>query len=205
MNVALARRSLASSRCSASTLASLGRVTSLSKAKDQHGIMVGGLKLVDSTGLSGIRYMSSRGGGGGGIPMGNIFNQQQGQQQSYLEQFTVDLTKIAREKGSKLDPVIGRDSEIRRSLQILARRTKNNPVLIGHAGVGKTAIAEGLAARIVSGQVPESMKGKRLLSLDVSGLVSGAMMRGQFEERLKGLLKEVEEAEGYVHVLYSDS
>ena len=128
--------------------------------------------------------------------MGNIFNQGQQQQQSYLEQFTVDLTKIAREKGSKMDPIIGRDTEIRRSLQILARRTKNNPVLIGHAGVGKTAIAEGLASRIVSGQVPESMKGKRLLSLDVAGLVSGAMMRGQFEERLKGLLKEVEKAEG---------
>lgn len=102
--------------------------------------------------------------------MGSVFPGQQGEQQSYLDQFSVDLTKIAREK--KPDPIIGRHEEIRRCLQILSRRTKNNPVLIGQAGVGKTAIAEGLAQRIVSGQVPESMKDKRVLSLDVAALVS---------------------------------
>jgi ATP-dependent Clp protease ATP-binding subunit ClpB len=135
--------------------------------------------------------------------MGSIFPGQQQQQPSYLDQFTVDLTKIATEKGNKMDPIIGRHEEVRRCLQILARRTKNNPVLIGHAGVGKTAIAEALAQRIVSGQVPESMKGKRLLSLDVPGLIAGAMMRGQFEERLKGLLKEVQQAEGEI-ILFVD-
>ena len=194
----LARKATTCSRY-ASTLASLS-TSSWSKAiASQSGKVENEMKLLKPSSTT-FRSLSSGGGGfGGGYPgqpMGNIFNQGQQQQQSYLEQFTVDLTKIAREKGSKMDPIIGRDTEIRRSLQILARRTKNNPVLIGHAGVGKTAIAEGLASRIVSGQVPESMKGKRLLSLDVAGLVSGAMMRGQFEERLKGLLKEVEKAEG---------
>jgi ATP-dependent Clp protease ATP-binding subunit ClpB len=147
--------------------------------------------------------------------MGNIFDQQQ-EQQSYLERFTVDLTKLAEDQlgsnkasndptgsTSKMDPIIGRHDEIRRCLQILARRSKNNPVLIGQAGVGKTAIAEGLAQRIVSGQVPESMKHKRVLSLDVAGLVSGAMMRGQFEERLKGVIAEVSKAQGSV-ILFVD-
>lgn len=144
--------------------------------------------------------------------MGNIFGNAAGQQQqSYLEQFTVDLTKLAGEEKkkddnkstTKMDPIIGRHEEIRRCLQILARRTKNNPVLIGQAGVGKTAIAEGLAQRIVSGQVPESMKHKRVLSLDVAALVAGAMMRGQFEERLKGVLQEVSQAEGQI-ILFVD-
>jgi ATP-dependent Clp protease ATP-binding subunit ClpA len=114
--------------------------------------------------------------------MGSVFPGQQGEQQpSYLEQFSVDLTKIAREK--KPDPIIGRHDEIRRCLQILARRTKNNPVLIGQAGVGKTAIAEGLAQRIVSGQVPESMKDKRVLSLDVAALVSTSYRNKKQETR----------------------
>jgi ATP-dependent Clp protease ATP-binding subunit ClpB len=138
--------------------------------------------------------------------LGNIFQQMNNPGgQSYLEQFTVDLTELARQKEEKsiLDPIIGRHDEIRRCLQILGRRSKNNPILIGQAGVGKTAIAEGLAQRIVSGQVPESMKDKRVLSLDVSALVSGAMMRGQFEERLKGLIAEVQKAEGEI-ILFVD-
>jgi ATP-dependent Clp protease ATP-binding subunit ClpA len=106
-------------------------------------------------------------------PLGNVMGGQQQPQKSALEQFTVDLTAQAQQ--DKLDPIIGRHEEIRRCLQILARRTKNNPILIGEAGVGKTAIAEGLAQRIVSGEVPESMKDKRVLRLDVTGLVSGAM------------------------------
>ena len=106
-------------------------------------------------------------------PLGNVMGGHQEQQKSALEQYTVDLTAQAQQH--KLDPIIGRHEEIRRCLQILARRTKNNPVLIGEAGVGKTAIAEGLAQRIVNGEVPESMKDKRVLRLDVTGLVSGAM------------------------------
>ncbi|HUF52101.1 MAG TPA: ATP-dependent chaperone ClpB [Longimicrobiales bacterium] len=111
-----------------------------------------------------------------------------------LERFTKDLTDIAR-KG-KLDPVIGRDEEIRRVVQVLSRRTKNNPVLIGEPGVGKTAIVEGLAQRIVSGDVPEGLKQKRLVQLDISAMVAGAKYRGEFEERLKAVLKELTEAEG---------
>jgi ATP-dependent Clp protease ATP-binding subunit ClpB len=105
-----------------------------------------------------------------------------------------DLTDIARR--GKLDPVIGRDEEIRRVVQVLSRRTKNNPVLIGEPGVGKTAIAEGLAQRIVSGDVPETLKNKRLIQLDLSALMAGAKYRGEFEERLKAVLKEITEAEG---------
>ncbi|MGF2949723.1 ATP-dependent Clp protease ATP-binding subunit [Microbacterium alcoholitolerans] len=117
-------------------------------------------------------------------------------QQSALEQFGINLTDRARQ--GKLDPVIGRDSEIRRVSQVLTRRTKNNPVLIGEPGVGKTAVAEGLAQRIVAGDVAESLKGKELISLDISALVAGAMYRGQFEERLKSVLKEITESEGQV-------
>lgn len=135
-------------------------------------------------------------------PLGNVMGgQQQQQRQSPLEQFSVDLT--AQAEKHELDPIIGRHDEIRRCLQILARRTKNNPILIGEAGVGKTAIAEGLAQRIVSGEVPESMKDKRVLRLDVTALLSGAMFRGQFEERLQGVIKEVQAQDGKV-ILFID-
>ncbi|WP_395629225.1 ATP-dependent chaperone ClpB [Sphingorhabdus sp.] len=118
-----------------------------------------------------------------------------------LKKFARDLTEVAR--AGKLDPVIGRDEEIRRTIQILARRTKNNPVLIGEPGVGKTAIAEGLALRIANGDVPDSLKGRKLLSLDMGALIAGAKYRGEFEERLKGVLDEVKQAEGDI-ILFID-
>ncbi len=118
-----------------------------------------------------------------------------------LKKYTLDLTERARE--GKIDPIIGRDDEIRRAMQVLSRRTKNNPVLIGEPGVGKTAIAEGLALRIVNGDVPESLRNKRLLSLDMGALIAGAKYRGEFEERLKSILKEIEAAAGEI-VLFID-
>lgn len=118
-----------------------------------------------------------------------------------LRKFCVDLTEAA-EKG-KLDPVVGRDEEIRRTIQILQRRTKNNPVLIGEPGVGKTAVAEGLARRIVDGEVPEGLKGRRILALDMAALIAGAKFRGEFEERLKGVVEEVKKENGQV-VLFID-
>src|SRR6056297_2713445 len=118
-----------------------------------------------------------------------------------LKKFTLDLTERARE--GKIDPIIGRDDEIRRAMQVLSRRTKNNPVLIGEPGVGKTAIAEGLALRIIDGDVPESLRNKRLLALDMGALIAGAKYRGEFEERLKGILSEVTSAAGEI-ILFID-
>src|SRR5438105_8680528 len=118
-----------------------------------------------------------------------------------LERYARDLTDLARR--GKLDPVIGRDDEIRRVIQVLSRRTKNNPVLIGEPGVGKTAIAEGLAQRIISGDVPELLRSKRLVALDLGAMVAGAKYRGEFEDRLKAVLKEIEESQGQI-ILFID-
>ena len=123
-------------------------------------------------------------------------DQSQEEQKSALEQYGVNLTEIA--KSGKLDPVIGRDAEIRRVSQVLTRRTKNNPVLIGEPGVGKTAVVEGLAQRIVAGDVADSLKGKQLVSLDMSALIAGAKYRGEFEERLKAVLKEINDSDGQI-------
>ena len=131
--------------------------------------------------------------------MNNNYNNQQ--KESGLQRYAINLCDKAR--NGKLDPVIGRDDEIRRVLQILSRRTKNNPILIGEPGTGKTAIVDGLAQRIVRGDVPENLKSKKIFSLDMGALIAGAMYKGEFEERLKSVVNEVIESEGEI-ILFID-
>ena len=118
-----------------------------------------------------------------------------------MGKYAQDLTEAARD--GKIDPIIGRDDEIRRAMQVLSRRTKNNPVLIGEPGVGKTAIAEGMALRIINGDVPESLRHKKLMALDMGALIAGAKYRGEFEERLKAILNEINAAAGEI-ILFID-
>ena len=166
----------------------------LSRVRQQVIQLLSGYSGSGSAGQEGSRKeraSATTGGGGGDSASGSLV----------LDQFGRNLTQLAREK--KLDPVIGRVREAERVMQVLSRRTKNNPVLVGEPGVGKTAIAEGMAHRIIKGDVPENLKDKKIYSLDMGALLAGAKYKGEFEERLKAVVKEVTESDGHL-VLFID-